>query len=78
MVTIRTNHSTNAIHQKTAAARCGRELDELVARINTGGEKEARGGLQASILGVFPSFIAAIFINDVLRSLHHPYVLQFV
>jgi hypothetical protein len=25
---------------------------------------------------VFPSFIAAIFIDDVLRSLHHPYVLQ--
>jgi hypothetical protein len=25
---------------------------------------------------VFPSFIAAIFINDVLRSLQHPYVLQ--
>jgi hypothetical protein len=29
-------------------------------------------------LGVFPSFIAAIFIDDVLRSLHHPYVLQSV
>jgi hypothetical protein len=54
----------------------GRELDELVARINVGGEKEARGGLQAAGLGVFPSFIAAIFIDDVLRSLHHPYVLQ--
>jgi hypothetical protein len=54
------------------------ELDELVARINAGGEKEARGGLQAAGLGVFPSFIAAIFIDDVLRSLHHPYVLQFV
>jgi hypothetical protein len=51
-------------------------LDELVARINTGGWKEARGGLQAAGLGVFPSFIAAIFINDVLQSLHHPYVLQ--
>jgi hypothetical protein len=37
-------------------------LDELVARINAG-------------LGVFPSFIAAIFVDDVLRSLHHPYVL---
>jgi hypothetical protein len=29
-------------------------------------------------LGVFPSFIAAVFIDDVLRSLHQPYVLQFV
>jgi hypothetical protein len=48
----------------------------LVARINAGGEKEARGGLQAASLGVFLSFIAAIFIDDVLRSLHHPYVLQ--
>jgi hypothetical protein len=53
-------------------------LDELVARINTGGGKEARGGLQAAGLGVFPSFIAAIFINDILWSLHHPYVLQSV
>jgi hypothetical protein len=44
--------------------------------INTGGGKEARGGLQAVGLGVFPSFITAIFINDVLRSIHHPYVLQ--
>jgi hypothetical protein len=35
-------------------------LDELVARINAGGGKEARG-LQAAGLGVFPSFIAAIF-----------------
>jgi hypothetical protein len=51
-------------------------LDELVARINAGGGKEARGGLQAVGLGVLPSFIAAIFIDDVLRSLHHPYVLQ--
>jgi hypothetical protein len=55
-----------------------RELDELIARINTGGGKEARGGLQAADLGVFPSFIAAIFIDDVLRSLHHSYVLQSV
>jgi hypothetical protein len=39
------NHSTNAIHQKTAVARRGRELDELIARINTGGGKKARGGL---------------------------------
>jgi hypothetical protein len=46
-------------------------LDELVARINTGGGKEAREGLQAADLGVFPSFI-----DDVLRSIHHPYVLQ--
>jgi hypothetical protein len=53
-------------------------LDELVARINAGGGKEARGGLQAVGLGVFPSFIAAIFIDDVLRSLHHPCVLQSV
>jgi hypothetical protein len=53
-------------------------LDELFARINTGGGKEARGGLQAASLGVFPSFIAAIFIEDLLRTLHHPYLLQFV
>jgi hypothetical protein len=49
-----------------------------VARINAGREKEARRGLQAAGLGVFPSFFAAIFIDDVLRSLHHPYVLQSV
>jgi hypothetical protein len=53
-------------------------LDDLVARINTGGEKEARGGLQVTGLGVFPSFIAAIFIDDVLRSLHHYYVLKYM
>jgi hypothetical protein len=53
-------------------------LDKLVTRINTGGGKKARGGLQATGLGVFPSFIAAIFIDDVLQSLHHPYVLQSV
>jgi hypothetical protein len=53
-------------------------LDELVARINTDGGKEARGRLQATGLGVFPSSIAAMFIDDVLRSLHHPYVLQSV
>jgi hypothetical protein len=46
--------------------------------INAGRENEARGGLQAPGLGVFPSSIAAIFIDDVLRSLHHPYVLQSV
>jgi hypothetical protein len=40
--------------------------------------EEARGGLQAAGLGVFPSFIATIFIDDILRSLHHPYVLQSV
>jgi hypothetical protein len=51
-------------------------LDELVTRINTGGGKEAREGLQVAGLGVLPSFIAAIFIDDVLLSLHHPYVLQ--
>jgi hypothetical protein len=51
-------------------------LDELVARIDTGRGKEARGGLQAAGLGVFPSFIATIFIDDVLQSLHHPCVLQ--
>jgi hypothetical protein len=51
-------------------------LDELVARINASGRKEARGGLQAAGLGLFPSFIAAIFIDDVLRSLHHLYVVQ--
>jgi hypothetical protein len=78
MVTHRTNHPTDANRQKTAAARCGRELDELVARINAGGEKEARGGVQAAGLGVFPSSIATIFIDDVLRSLHHPDVLQSV
>jgi hypothetical protein len=53
-------------------------LDKLVARINAGGGKEARAGLQAVGLGVFPRFIAAIFIDDVLRSIHHPYVLQSV
>jgi hypothetical protein len=51
-------------------------LDELIARINTGEGKEAREGLQAAGLGVFPSFITAIFIDDILRSLCHPYVLQ--
>jgi hypothetical protein len=51
-------------------------LDDLVARINTSGGKEVRGGLQAAGLGVFPSFIAAIFIDNILQSLHHPYVLQ--
>jgi hypothetical protein len=55
-----------------------RELDELVTRINAGGGKKARGGLQAAGLGVFPSFIATIFIDDVLRSLLRPYVLQSV
>jgi hypothetical protein len=50
-------------------------LHELVSRINVDAGKEAREGLQAAGLGVFPSFIAAIFVNDVLRSLHHPYVL---
>jgi hypothetical protein len=48
-------------------------LDELVARIIAGGGKDVRGGLQAAGLGVFPSFIAGIFINDVL---HHPYAIQ--
>jgi hypothetical protein len=51
-------------------------LDELVTRINTDEGKEARGGLQAAGLGVFPSVITAIFIDDVLWSIHHPYVLQ--
>jgi hypothetical protein len=46
--------------------------------VNAGGRKGARGGLQAAGLEVFPSFIAAIFIDDVLQSLHHPYVLQFM
>jgi hypothetical protein len=41
-------------------------LDEFVARINIGGGMEAREGLEAAGLGVFPSFIAAIFIDDVL------------
>jgi hypothetical protein len=53
-------------------------LDELVARINADGGMEARGGLQAAGLGVFPSLIVAIFIDDVLRSLHHPFVLKSV
>jgi hypothetical protein len=53
-------------------------LDEIIARINTGGGKEARGGLQAGGLGVFPSFIAAIFVDDVLQTLYHPHVLQSV
>jgi hypothetical protein len=53
-------------------------LDEFVARINVGGGKEAREGPQAAGLGVFPSFITAIFIDDVLRCLHHPYVLQYL
>jgi hypothetical protein len=53
-------------------------LDELVTRINAGRGKEARGGLQAAGLGVFPSFIPAIFNDDVLQSLHHLYVLQSV
>jgi hypothetical protein len=53
-------------------------LDELIARINASEGKEARGGLQAAGLGVFPNFIVAIFIDDVLRSLYHPYVLQSV
>jgi hypothetical protein len=51
-------------------------LDEFVASINVGGGKEAREGLQAAGLGVLPSFIAAIFIDNVLRILRHPYVLQ--
>jgi hypothetical protein len=55
-----------------------RELDVLVARINISGGKEARGGLQAAGLGVLPSFITTIFIDDILRSLHHPNVLQSV
>jgi hypothetical protein len=42
-------------------------LDGLVARINTCGGNEARGGLLVVGLGVFPSFITAIFINGVLR-----------
>jgi hypothetical protein len=46
-------------------------LDEFIARINVGGGKEVREGLQAAGLGVFPSFI-----DDVLQSLHHPYILQ--
>jgi hypothetical protein len=54
----------------------GGSLDEFIARINAGGGKEARGGLQVVGLGVFPSFFVAIFIDDVLQSLHHPYELQ--
>jgi hypothetical protein len=50
-------------------------LDEFAARINTGGGKEARG-FQAVALGMSPSLIGTIFIDDVLRRLHHPYVLQ--
>jgi hypothetical protein len=51
-------------------------LDELVTTINTVGGKEARGRFQVVGLGVFASFIAAIFIDDILLSFHHPYVLQ--
>jgi hypothetical protein len=51
-------------------------VDEFVARINIGGGKEAREGIQAAGPGVFPSFIISIFIDDVLRSIHHHYVLQ--
>jgi hypothetical protein len=70
------NQSTDGIHKKTPAARWWRELDEFVARINIGGGKEARRGPQVVGLGVFPSFVTTIFVDDVLRSLHHPYVLQ--
>jgi hypothetical protein len=38
---------STSIHQKVVAARWGRELDKLIARINTDGGKEARRGLQA-------------------------------
>jgi hypothetical protein len=38
--------------------------------------RKQKEGLQAAGLGVFPSFIVSIFIDDVLWSLHHPYVLQ--
>jgi hypothetical protein len=47
-------------------------------RINASEGKEAREGLQAAGLGMFPSFVAAILIDDVLQSLHNPYVLQSV
>jgi hypothetical protein len=39
------------IHHKATAARWASELDELVARINTSGGKEARGGFQAVAYG---------------------------
>jgi hypothetical protein len=51
-------------------------LDEFRHKYKCWRREEAREGLQAAGLGVFPSFIAAIFIDDVLRSLHHPYLLQ--
>jgi hypothetical protein len=51
-------------------------FNEFITKINVDRWKEAREGLQAAGLGVFPSFIPAIFIDDVLRSLHHPYVLK--
>jgi hypothetical protein len=38
--------------------------------------RNANRGLQAIDLGVFPSLLTAIFIDDVLRRLHHLYVLQ--
>jgi hypothetical protein len=66
------HHSPENRHRKIRE-----RVGELVRRINAGGGKEARG-LQADGLGVFPNFIAAIFIDDVLRSLHHPYVLESV
>jgi hypothetical protein len=40
------------------------------------GMKQEEDELQAASLGVFASFIVAIFIDDVLRSLYHPFVLQ--
>ena len=43
-------------------------MDELVARINADGGKEARGGLQAVGLGVFLSLLAAIFIDALCRT----------
>jgi hypothetical protein len=40
------------------------------------GMKQEEDELQATSLGVFASFIVTIFIDDVLRSLYHPFVLQ--
>jgi hypothetical protein len=66
------HHSAENRHRKIRE-----RVGELVERINAGEGKEARG-LQTAGLGVFPNFIATIFIDDVLRSLRHTYVLESV
>jgi hypothetical protein len=68
-------HQSTSIHQKPSPQDERESLAEFVARVNASGGMEARGGLQAIVLG-FPSFITITFIDDVLQSIHHPYVLQ--